>query len=110
MEEDFDDEPVTRGDAVIDAWRENSRRMIFLAHPDRGGNEELAKLLIGINDIVEGRPEPPSQRPSDESREYAGALCWSAGLPVASSLTTRRLPPRMGCSAGLGGTVSPVKD
>jgi hypothetical protein len=52
--EEFD-EPVSRGDEVMTAWRENWRRMIFLAHPDRGGNEELAKLLIGLNDIVEGR-------------------------------------------------------
>jgi hypothetical protein len=54
QEEGFED-PISRGDAVMAAWRENWRRIIFLAHPDRGGNEELAKLLIGLNSIVEGR-------------------------------------------------------
>jgi hypothetical protein len=60
-EEDFDDETVCRGDAVLNAWRNNWRRIIFLAHPDRGGNEELAKLLIAINEIVEERSAWPTK-------------------------------------------------
>jgi hypothetical protein len=36
----------------VSAWRQAWRRMIFLAHPDRGGNEELCKILNNINDAM----------------------------------------------------------
>jgi hypothetical protein len=55
-----EDEPA---DLVLDhpgvlAWRQTWRRMIFLAHPDRGGNEELCKIMNNINDAMKAEWPP----------------------------------------------------
>jgi hypothetical protein len=37
---------------AVMAWRDQWRRIIFLAHPDRGGNDELCAILNNINDLM----------------------------------------------------------
>jgi hypothetical protein len=42
----------------VAAWRHAWRKVIFLAHPDRGGNEELCKILNNINDAMRLKRRP----------------------------------------------------
>jgi hypothetical protein len=49
QDESQNTDPIHPG---VSAWRQAWRRMIFLAHPDRGGNEELCKILNNINDAM----------------------------------------------------------
>ena len=39
----------------VEAWKAAWRTIVKLGHPDRGGDEELFKVLNGINDAMNGK-------------------------------------------------------
>lgn len=48
--------PPKREHPGVVSWRENWRSIIFLAHPDRGGDERLCKLLVAVNEAMNDTP------------------------------------------------------
>jgi hypothetical protein len=53
-EEEADDESEPEASTAlvhpgVAAWKENWRRICQIGHPDKGGDESLFKILVGIN-------------------------------------------------------------